>query len=219
MRFFWQKKNSQIETLINEYIDTICCCLDSYLAAIDVYFAEGLNEEFERLENKTHRYESLGDDKRVQTEYMIFEKSLIPESREDIMWLLEALDVLANNIETILRIIHSENISIPSEHEELFQRLININVVSANLALQLARQYIAHASSPDIKKLIQDIDEKESQSDKLEQTLIHQFFRSDTVSDFKKIILRDLVMAIGDLSDKSEDVANRINILFVKRIF
>jgi predicted phosphate transport protein (TIGR00153 family) len=60
------------------------------------------------------------------------------------------------------------------------------------------------------------IDELESEADLAENMLIEHIFSSD-MDGFNKILLRDLVQHIAAISDRAENVGDRIRLIVAKR--
>jgi uncharacterized protein Yka (UPF0111/DUF47 family) len=63
---------------------------------------------------------------------------------------------------------------------------------------------------------IQEIDIKESKSDRIERELIDTIF-SSPLDKADKILLKEIVSGIGEISDQSQVVADRLTIAVVKR--
>jgi uncharacterized protein Yka (UPF0111/DUF47 family) len=85
------KKQKEMEQAVEDYLAETESCLSAFIEALDVYFAEGLSSEFEQRIEKTHQHESKADDKRREIEYAMYKRALIPESRGDILGMLEAI--------------------------------------------------------------------------------------------------------------------------------
>jgi uncharacterized protein Yka (UPF0111/DUF47 family) len=72
-------------------------------------------------------------------------------------------------------------------------------------------------SNPDgLHDAVGPIDEKESTSDRLERELIIEVFRSELPKG-DCLELREVIQRIGDVSDASEALARRLDILSLKR--
>ncbi len=217
MQFFKTKKN-EVEILILEYLETIHRCVKSFKNSMDEFFhCNQLSDEFMRLERLTHRFESEGDDKRRKIELLMYSRNLIPQSRGDILALIESMDKIPSKIETVLQSIYSENIIIPKSFHQRTKELVNVNLEAVNEAINLFKAFLNN--SRDIPDIVDIIDQLESQSDFMERKLIYDLFRSDEISDFQRIILRHLVLTIGGISDNAENFSDRVNIASVKRYF
>ena len=63
---------------------------------------------------------------------------------------------------------------------------------------------------------IQEIDIKESESDRIERDMIDSIF-SSSLDKADKILLKGVVNKIGEISDQSQVVADRLTIAVIKR--
>jgi uncharacterized protein Yka (UPF0111/DUF47 family) len=61
-----------------------------------------------------------------------------------------------------------------------------------------------------------NVDEKESESDRVERDLLCRIFESD-MELAEKLLLKDLVLMIGNISDRAEAAADRIGLVAIKR--
>ena len=208
------KKQKEIEKAIEEYLLETEKCLDAFGRAFEVYFAEGLSDNFKQQIDTTHRHESKADDQRREIEYSMYDRALIPESRGDIMRILESLDLVPNKCESVLRQIWCQNMSIPGQYTEQLKKLVQVNQQSYALLCQAVRHLFG-----DIGQVLPAVDQvldKESESDRIERELIKSFFdASGDKSD--KILLKEVVLEIGAISDRAENAADCVRIVAVKQ--
>ena len=208
------KKQKEIEQAVEDYLTETENCLSAFIEALEVYFAEGLSANFEQQIARTHRHESKADDKRREIEYAMYNRALIPESRGDILGMLEALDLVPNKCESVLYQIWYQNMSIPQEYASKLKDLAQVNRDSYGMLCQAVRYLFS-----DIERALPTIDsvgEKESESDRIERMLIKDIFSSpgDKVD---KILLKEVILEIGAISDRAENAADRVRIVAVKR--
>ncbi len=213
MKFFLSQSN-KVLSMINAYISKTNECMECFKKCFGAYFADGLCEAFEELILETHRAESSADDSRREIELALYEKSLIPESRGDILGLLESVDRIPNKAESVLFQIQTESLLIPNELTPNFRKLVNINVSSyKDVAVAVDRLF---QNISGVKDASLSIDKKESDSDAIERELIRKIFSSN-LDTGEKILLKELVIEIGNISDRAEDVSDRLSIIAVKR--
>ena len=79
------RKNKIIKARIEEYLVVANETLDIYREGMLHYLEHGIDEHFNTCMKRTHGSESKADDLRREIETALFEKSLLPESREDII--------------------------------------------------------------------------------------------------------------------------------------
>jgi uncharacterized protein len=212
---FLVRKQRHIEALVDEYLDQWNECIQQFHKAMDVYFEDGVREEFAYAVRQTHRMESVADDLRRAIQQLMYAKALLPESRRDIMTFLDKIDQVINRAETALFIILNERAEVPPSLLREFRNLVDKSVVSTQSLLEVARQIFTH--SPDLARIVKDIDQKESECDDIERTLIAKIFRSDDIEPMQRILLRDLILKLGDISDQAQHSANWIHIMSIKR--
>ena len=68
----------------------------------------------------------------------------------------------------------------------------------------------------DVSELTERVDEKESKSDRIERALITGIF-STKMDTSEKILLKEIVVNTGEISDQAENVADRLTLALIKR--
>jgi predicted phosphate transport protein (TIGR00153 family) len=183
---------------------------EAFGAACEGCTRERLREIFGRL----HQAESNADDIRRSTETQMYTEALFPESRGDILGLLEAVDRVPNHEESSVRMVLQQHITIPEELRQdvlalvdVLARCVEALVEGVNL---LFKNFLAATVS------VGQVDELESQADRLEGSLVDRIF-SGNLDALDKILLRDLVQRLGGVADRCESAADRIRIIVAKR--
>jgi len=211
--FFW-KKERQVERNIEEYLAETERCLEAFDEAFEAYFSDGLCQKTEQLVEKVHQHEHSADIERREIESDMYGKALIPESRGDILGMLEALDLVPNQCESVLYQIWTQSLLIPDQFVEKVRQLVRVNIDSYGVLCQTMRDLFGK-----VKRIHQGavrVTEKEAESDQIERTLIREIFQSD-LEKADKILLKELVLQIGSISDRAENAADRLRNIAVKR--
>jgi len=201
--------------MLERYLLKIEESMGGFKKTIEVYFEKGLCENFSELVEKVHIAESSADDIRREIEIELYEKSLIPESRGDVLGLLENTDRVPDKAQSVLYQIQTEFLQIPEFLKDEFSHLVNINFDAFNDLARAIRKLFENIK--EVKDITNEIDKKESASDRLERGAIKKIFSSD-IDVGQKILLKELVIEIGSISDLSEEVGDRINIIAAKRM-
>ena len=212
---FLVRKQRHIEALVDEYLDKWDECLQEFRRAMEIYLSGGSREDFGFAVKQTHRRESMADDLRRTIQELMYSKALLPESRGDIMRFLENIDHVINRAETALFILHNEGVEVPDSLRTEFRSLVSKSLESTDCLLKVARKTFAH--NPDLASQVRAIDLKESECDAIERRLIRTIFRSEDIVALQKILLRDLILKLGDISDQAQRVSNEIHIMSIKR--
>lgn len=208
------KKNRLIKEKINTYLDTVDQCLQHFSKAIQDYCQSPHPPTLAQEYPVVHAFESKADDLRRAIEGELYTKSLLPESRKDLLLLIDAVDHLPNRAEAVIRAITCQQLTLPTPLLEPLQQIAEIAHTNSKLVTQAARTTI-ETGSP-IAQLICEIDKNESLSDKIEQQTIRHIF-TENYSDLQRILFRDLFLDLGNLVDMTERVSDHITIFNIKR--
>lgn len=211
---FLSKVNKKLYAKIEDYLSVAQHTLDLYGESIEYYLKNGVDNHFEIMVHKTHEVESDADDLKREIEQTLYEKSLLPDSREDIFHLIDALDNIPNKAESVLRRIYTQNIELPKEQEDNVWELTKLGIETFKVVHEMVTDSLHKMGNT--TALLRTIDSNESVGDSLEQKIIYEIFRSD-VDPASRILLRDLVLNIGNILDLSEIISDIINIFTIKR--
>ena len=199
---------------MQRYLDELKLTKEHFLQALNSYFDKGLCEEFDFLLNQTHKAESEADDVRYEIETLMYSKALIPESRGDILGLLEALDRIPGLFQLLLYMIQNQKLKIPDFLVQDIRELTTVTLACCDLLCKEVEALFK--KTEDIKALVQSIDTNESRCDHIERQIISKIFDSD-LDPFEKLQLKEVVIAMGDISDQADRVSRRIYIISIKR--
>lgn len=209
---FWRKSN--VEKKIETYMEAVDECVEIFLKAIRIYVLEGRTVQFETLVDECHRTESNADDIRREIEMTLYGKALLPESRGDILGMLETFDRVPNAAETALFMISTQRIDMPPEFAADILRLAETNVETYGFA---RKSFDALLTNPkQTLYVVKEVEDSESRSDREERSLVGRIFDSD-YSFGRKLLLKELVFQVGNIADRCENTADRIGIVAIKR--
>jgi len=215
MLSFLFKKQSQVEILIFDYLETLKLAQNSFLNALEACLLNGvLCENFEYLIIKTHKFESRADDIREEVKALMYEKALIPESRGDIMLLLDAIDLIPHLFEQILYSIQTQKLTLPDFIVTDTRELTKISLECCDLVVREVTALFK--GNERIRDLLTQIDSNESHCDHIERRIVTKIFES-AIDPFQKLQLKELIGLIGEISDQADRVSKRINIINIKR--
>ena len=212
---FFFKKAQQIEALIFRYLDTLKKTQEHFSDALHTCLASGTCASFDFFTDQTHKYESKADDIKEEIKTLMYGKALIPESRGDIMGLLEAMDLIPGIYEHILQTIRTQKLSVPSFTVPDIEELITISLETCDLmTLGVATLFQKKGG---IRSLVDMIDYNESHCDHIQRRIIGRIFDSD-LEPFHKLQLKELIHMMGEISDQADRVSKRVHIIHMKRI-
>jgi len=208
------KKQRQIELLIYDYLDYLKMTRKRFAEAMDTCLDSALCDHFDFLIEQTHKFESRADDIREEINSLMYGKALIPESRGDIMNLLESMDEVPRIFEQILYMIKNQKLNIPEFIILDIKELIRVSLDSCDLMLKQVKALFRR--DEEIRALVSTIDHNESHCDHIERRIITKIFDSD-LDPFQKLQLKELIVNMGDIADQTDRVSKRINIISMKR--
>ncbi len=213
LRLFRRSKNLEYE--IDEFLGKLSESAILFKLAVKTYLREGCTDEFNEKLSEVNSLESSADVLRRRIENELYTHTLIPESRGDVLGLIETLDDVLNFFEGALWAIHIERPDIPPEFRPGFKKLTSM-VVSSVDSLVLAARAFFHSPLA-----VNDYNHKvllfEKEADKISSRLKQEIFGSD-LDLAHKMHLRDFVEHIDNVADWAEDVADRLAIYAIKRM-
>jgi predicted phosphate transport protein (TIGR00153 family) len=168
----------------------------------------------ERAYTEVHAAEAMADDTRRGLENMMYSEAVFPESRGDILGLIETMDNVANHAESAVRMILIQHIEIPEEYRTDITNLVA--VCHKCVAEMIGGVEQLFDSFVDAAVTVGKIDKLESEADSIEEDLIDRIFTGGQ-PDFQKILLRDLAQHLSAIADRAETVGDRIRIMVAKR--
>lgn len=207
-------KNKKLLKSLDDYLRVATEAVDNFLVAINYVLKSGVDEKFEVMVEKTHKSESNADDMRRKIEADMYSKSLLPESQEDLLDLIERIDKIPGKAQSVLYQILTENLVIPKLIHADIHELVQISHETCHIVIKATSNLFGERD--EIREFVRLVDNNESICDSLERKTISKIFKSD-ISDFQKIILKELIIEIGELTDICETAADRITIFNIKR--
>ena len=207
-------RTKALENQIDEFLDNLSESGILFRRAVQIYLAEGATEEFEDKLAHVNRLESTADVLRRSIETQLYAQTLIPESRGDVLGLLENLDAILNLYEGALWSFSIETPDIPGNHSSDFSNLAD-QVVNAVESIVLAsRAFFRNIQA--VKDHMHKVMFFEKEADKVSTKLKRAIFGSD-LPLANKAHLRNFVEHLDNVADCAEDVADRLAIYTIKR--
>lgn len=211
--FLFRRKEKSVFAKLNKYLDQLDKCKDQFILCITELINKGILERDKEHVMNVHKAESKADDLRREIECDLYNKALIPELRGDVLGILETADTIPTYFQSICYQISLQRLEIPTDFIPLFNHLIEVNLDAYLLLNKAIRGFFRNN---EIFHEIQDIDDKESESDRIQRELIESIFTS-TLDKVDKLLLKGIVDGIGGISDQSQVVADRLTLAVIKR--
>lgn len=212
---FLFKQSAAIESEIDTMLDDITQAALLFHAGVKEYLAGESIAFSERLE-RVSTIESKVDQSRRDIRNKLYRKMLIPESRGDVLSLLENIDNVVDRTKEVLTEFDVEHPIFP---QNLLSNLIKLSEASMN-----AMENTVLASRAFFKEvyLVQEFVNKtffyEHEADTIEATIKKEIFsEASTLELAERIQLKRFVEHLASISDEAESVCERISVAAIKR--
>ncbi len=204
-----------LEKRLGEYLDHWLECIGHLRDGMQAFLEEGPGEQVDFHYHRVDQAESKGDELRRGVETRLYSKALLPESRGDILGVLEALDVVINRAESVLRQVVIERLPMEPWMGQSISRLVIATVEACELLHKASRALLSGRDTP-LAEMARQIDDIESRCDHLEDDMMGRIFASD-LDLARKLQLKDFIRRLSTISDMAESAAHRIHIVGLKR--
>ncbi len=208
------RRTKALENEIDAFLDKLSESGLLFKRAVQIYLADGASAEFDEKLQAVNRLESEADKLRRAIETQLYTQTLIPESRGDVLGLLENLDSLLGLYEGALWSFSIEQPEISAEFHGDYMALCDQVVHAAESIVLASRAFFRNIEA--VGDHMHKVMFYEKEADKVSTKLKRAIFGSDLPLSHKAQ-LRNFVEHIDNLADYSEDVADRLAIYTIKR--
>lgn len=209
------KRKIGIEKQVDDFLDRVSEAGLMCKNGIDAYLKEN-KEAFATSLTCIRDTEHRGDDLRRSIEQDIYTKTLIPESRGDVMELLEDMDALLDRFTGLIWQFEIERPDICAEFHESFRELLQYSVEAVEANVRSCRAFFKDIHT--VADHIHKVSFWEKESDKVSTQLQRAIFGHGNLHLSHKMHLRFFAKQIDRIADEAEDVADRLNIYVIKRM-
>ena len=207
------KKQYAVEEKIQRLLRFLEDMAHLYQVAYEAYL-EGSIEEFSQRNKELSEIEKKMDELGHQIQMTLLHESLMPNSRDDLLWFLTKLDKIPSSFKHSLGDIFLEKPVIPEEfHSSMKNMLIHTH---------LAVQALAHATDSlfsdlrSVRQHVEEVSRQESEVDKIEYKLLQMVFENKKFDLAMQYQLKGILKQIGRVTNLAEDVADAVLILATK---
>jgi len=207
------KTSRSIETKIDVFFDTVAEGGLVYRAGVRAYIA-GDTPDFETAIRDIHKLESEADKLSREVEAHLYSHSLIPEHRGDVLGLLENTDNIIDTSKYCLVQFSVEQPQIPPEFHDAYRKLAEAGYEAVEAVIVSARAFFNDVKT--VKDNLYKVHHFEKEADGISDRLKRRIFASD-LELAHKIHLRYFAANVEKVSDRAEEVADRLAIYAIKR--
>ncbi len=209
------RRTRELEKKIDDFYDKLSESAVIFRLAVRAYLKEGVTEEFRTRLDRVNALESEADHLRREIENQLYAHTLIPDSRGDVLGLIETSDALLSQFESVLWAFAIEAPEIPAAFRSGFKKLTSMVVKAADELGLGARAFFR--SPHEVPAHNHKVMLYEKEADALSTTLKTQIFAAEELDLCCKMHLREFVEHIDSIADMAEDVADRLAIYAIKR--
>ena len=208
------KNRIGIENEIDRFLDLASESGLIFMQGINAYLINKLDNFNDHLSHIVET-EKKADVLRRTIEDLLYRRTLIPESRGDVLKLIERMDALLGQFKGVMfRVDIERPIIDPQFHEEL-KALNNCVVQAVEAAILSLRAYFKDISQ--VADHMHKVSFWETEADKVSIKLQKAIFGNKELGLDLKMQLRDLVKHIDKIADQAEDMADSLAIYVIKR--
>lgn len=198
---------------IDTFLDLVSDSAMLFQLGMEDYLS-GRIPQFEERLNQIREIEKKADDLRVTAERYLYEHTLIPENRGDVLAILENTDEVVDNIKDSLMNFSIEMPQIPSALHDLWMQTTKASVAAVEQLVMAVRSFFRDIAS--VNNYIHKVYFFEREADHMGEKLRRQIFAMDDELSHK-IQLRYFAIHIEKISDYAQDVCDRLAIYTIKR--
>jgi hypothetical protein len=159
--------------------------------------------------------EHEADELRKNIETKLYTQTLVPESRGDILALMETSDDVIDRAKATLVELSVEKPYVPDEFKDGFIELARTTVKALEEMVKAMRAFMRDPIN--VRNYLHKIYHWEKEADRIAENLKRSIFESEELKLSEKIHLRYFTLHIDTLADRAEDVADRLAIYTIKR--
>jgi predicted phosphate transport protein (TIGR00153 family) len=210
-------KTKAMEAEIDEFFDTVSQGGILFEETLSHFMVQGADDVFAQRQQQISEIESNGDNLVKSVVRALYTEMLIPESRADVLSLLQDIDHILDDFEKVCFAVDVERPDLSDISPRLinsFQDLVSVVVKAVETLIRAARAFFRDINS--VRDHLHKVNFLEAEADKLAMYLKRQLFESSLPLE-RKIHLRDFVDLVDAIADEAEDVADWLAIYTIKR--
>jgi len=208
------KPRTGIEKEIDKFLDLASESGLIFVQGMNAYLLNKFDSFEEHLAHVVDT-EKKADTLRRSIEDLLYRKTLIPESRGDVLKLIETMDALLGKFKGVMFRVEIERPTIHASFHDDLKSLNNCAVQSVEAMILSLRAYFKDIGQ--VADHMHKVIFWETESDKASTRLQKAVFGDVTLGLDMKMQLRDLVKHIDGIADQAEDMADSLAIYVIKR--
>lgn len=205
----------QLRSDIDSFYDLVGDATSVFRSILRSYLnPEPNNADIEDRLKQLNSIEVKADSLRREIETYLYEKTLVPDLRGDLLKLIEEIDVLINIQQASAFNLINEQPHIPADYWDAFLELQQVAAESAEHLIKACRAFLRDQSQ--VRDHVHKVLFCESEADKISTKLKRKIFSSE-LELAQKIHMRYYIERIDLVANHAEDIADSLIIYAIKR--
>ncbi|MCT4613228.1 MAG: DUF47 family protein [Clostridia bacterium] len=211
------QKGKQIDELINTHMNSVKECKYTFEEFISEVFNEGPDARLEALVKKISRLESDADEHRHESIKNLLNGSLLPDTRREMLKIVDGIDRIANDIEEISKEIYLQKMKFPKEFHDQILDVEKKEQEQLELLCKVIDNLLLNTNKyEDNIDMIKEIRSLESDIDDIEFAMIKELYDMKYELAYKNQV-RVAISSIADISDLIENISDLLEIIISTR--
>jgi predicted phosphate transport protein (TIGR00153 family) len=207
------RATKQLEAQIDDFLNAVNEGALVFKHGVKNYLEKNQEEFADRI-RKISKLEAHADDLRRVIEAQLYEQTLIPEHRGDVLGILESTDTVIDTMKETLYQFDVETPDIPDILDQYYIELTEMSTQSSENLVIAIRAFFRDVKT--VKDYLHKVIFYEKEADRIGDNLKREVFKMD-LDLAHKFHLRYFALHIQNVSDRSEEVADRLAIYTIKR--
>ncbi len=206
-------KEDQVYKKIDEFLNLGTDCLNKLSETLQLYLEN--DNRYIDFSYSVHRIESQADDIRREIEQFLIEGAFLPLFRADIIGFLEKTDGVLDKCESLCDYLVLFKPKFPDDIAGGLQEILDHTLKGYSFLCEA--YYMLLNDLKKVSELCLKIEREEGKVDKIEWNLQKTLFDIESIELAEKILLRDFISFIADISDIIEDSSDKIELIRMTR--
>lgn len=211
---FWSGQ-SELNEMMAEHAELVDKTLEKFKEGMCLWIKEGNLDEANELAYETHNLEGNADDLRRKIEMKLLNGALLARSRRPLLDVVERTDKLANAAEAAMDFTLLQRIQLPDELGPIAEEIVNRSVDIVEVVQDGLE--VLFSGEGDVLEYTEKIEQIEGEVDDLERDFIQTLFGLEELELAEKILLRQYLEALVEISDRAEDLSDEMEIITATR--
>jgi hypothetical protein len=210
---FENKKKKEVLDLVDQHCDLVRETVDRYQQLVQDYLAA--DKAFKEDSRQIDELESAADMIRFKVERLMYRGAFLPAHRGDYIDLLERLDRVANAAEESGDHLTLVRPAIPEIIHDDLRKMAELTVQAFAPLPAMIRGVLRNDFEQ--QQHVERIGELESEIDRLQFKATRTLYRDTQLEKIDKLLGKLTIDHIGKVSDRIENVGDRISLIAIKR--